>query len=120
MSYMTLMVPHTLHGIGIVWSPHVCIVPLTLYGICIIWPPHVHMIPPNMKGLHVLDHSNGPHALYGIGIMVPHMYNMTLMVPHYLIWNRYLMVPHMYVWSPTYEVSSYLILLLWSPIAYME
>ena len=49
MSYMTLMVPHTLYGIGIVWPPHVCMVPL-----------HVQY--------DVSDSYGPPHTLYEIGI----------------------------------------------------
>ena len=63
---MTLMIPHTLYGIGIWWSPlpymekvlygppHVCMVPptcmiwwfpFTLYGTGIVWSPP----PPNVR-----------------------------------------------------------------------
>ena len=48
MYYMTLMVPHTLYGIGIAWSPCTCGSPLpymeqVLYGpsTCMYVPPHV-------------------------------------------------------------------------------
>ena len=51
MSYMTHMVPHTLYGIAILWSP------LTLYGTGIVWPPHV-------KCLHILYDSYGPPVPY--------------------------------------------------------
>ena len=32
MSYMTLMVPYTLYGIGIIWSPHMYNLMVPLYG----------------------------------------------------------------------------------------
>ena len=56
MSYMTLIVPHTLYQIGIIWSPKcmysppvyymTLIVHHTLYGTGITWSPqHVLMVP---------------------------------------------------------------------------
>ena len=105
---MTLMVPHD------------------LYGICIIWSPNMYIWPP-----HVLCESYGPHTLYGIGILwspLPYMDQVlygpltcTYGPPHvkclhvlydsygppYLIWNRYHMAPHMYVWSPHMYVWSH-------------
>ena len=153
------MLPHTLHGIGIWWSspyliwksysygpptwtygPPTCEVTLPwLYGIDIVWfpymyvwsshkwsvfvsympvmvppyliwdrygmvTPHVHMVPPTcMIWCQWLLCS--PHILYWVGIWWS---------SPYLIWNSYHMVPHMYIWSSTCEVSSCLILLLWS------
>ena len=94
---MTLMVPHTLYGIGIWWSPlpymeqvlygpPTCTIwwsPLTLYGTHIIWPPT---------------------CMYGTTTCM-------IWCSLYLILNRYHMVPHVYVWSPhVYDlmVSPYL------------
>ena len=93
-----LMVPHTLYGIGIWWSP------LTLYGTGIVWSPtYMHGLPTCIIWL-----LQSPNALYGIGVLWS----------LYLIWNR---VPTCMCVSPTCdEVSSCLIWLLWSPIPYME
>ena len=118
---MTLMVPHTLYGIGIWWSPLPYMEQVSYGPTCTIWLLW------------------SPHILYGIGIlwsphyliwnryhMAPHMYiwsahmwsvfmsYITVMAP-YLIWNRYYMVPLMYVWTPSCTIW-----LLWSPIPYME
>ena len=111
MSYMTLMVPHTLYGIGILWFPLtymeqvMCGYPTCMYGppTCTIWllsplpymeqvsygpPPHVHMVPHMWSVFMSYVTLMVPHTLYGIGIvcpplvhMVPHMYCMTLMAP---------------------------------------
>ena len=114
MSNMSLMVPHTFYGIGILWSPltymeQVSYGPLYIY----IWSlPHV-------KFLHILYDSYGPpHTLHGISIVwspqnvlyegygPPYdIWNRYLMVPSYLMWNRYLMVPltlygKVIIWSP--------------------
>ena len=107
---MTLMVPLTLYGTGLVWFPLLWIVFMSYMTLIVspylIWnrycmaPPHVHMVPL---------------TLYETGIilsptcMVAHMWSvfmlyMTLMVPHTLygqgiIWFplHTCMVPHM--WS---------------------
>ena len=63
-------------------------VPVTLYGTGIIWSPHMYVWSPNMYDL---------------------------MVPPYLIWNRYHMVPSHVCMVPL-TVNDY----LWSPIPYME
>ena len=91
MSYMTLMVPHTLYGVGIIWSPT-----------CTIWlmvPPYLIwnmylMVPPYLiwNGYH-----SPPHVY-----MVPQMWSVFMSYndsygPPYFIWNRYCMVPHWYV-----------------------
>ena len=69
-----LLWPHTLYGIGILWSP-LPYMDQVLYG-----PPHVHMVPCHVKCLHVLYDSYGPP---------------------YLIWNRYHIVPpHVCMVSP--------------------
>ena len=87
----------------------------------------VLMVPPHMKCLHVLYDSYGPpHTCYGIGIIwSPYMYHVCVVPLHvlydsygtlYLIWNRYHIVPpHVHMVPPTFEVSSCLIWLLWSP-----
>ena len=97
------------------------------------------MVPWHVKCLHVLYDSYGPPYLIWNGYhlvpphvhMVPdHMYNMTYDLP-LLIWNRYRIVPPLsymkQLWygpptctyhPPKCEVSSCLIWLLWSPIAY--
>ena len=64
MYYMTLMVPNTIYGIGILWSS------LTLYGTGIVWSPYMYIwSPQHAECLHVLYDSYGPHTLYGIGIL---------------------------------------------------
>ena len=68
MSYMTLMVLHTLYGIGILWSPTCTYGPIT----CMIW----------------CQWHWSPHILYGIGIWwspLPYMEEVSY-------------GPHMYVW----------------------
>ena len=42
MPYMTIMVPHILYGIGLLWSP------LTLYGTGIVWSLHMYIWSPHM------------------------------------------------------------------------
>ena len=103
--------PHTLYGIGIVWSPHIL---YDSYGTpYLIWNRYL-VVLPHLKCLHVLYDSYGPHTLYGIGIVwSPHILYDSYGTP-YLIWNRY------HVGPPTCEVSSCLIILLWSPLPYME
>ena len=58
MYFMTLMAPHTLYGIGILWSP-LPYMEQVLYD-----SPHVHMFPPHVKCLHVLYDSYGPTICY--------------------------------------------------------
>ena len=117
------MVPLTLYGTGIVWSPHMYIwflphvkylhvlydsygppyliwnryvmVPLTLYGTCIVRSPHMWSIFVFYMTPMV------PHTLYGIGVIwcPPHVCMVLLIVWYdffmspYLTWSRYLMVP---------------------------
>ena len=82
MSYMTLKIPHTLYGIGIIWSPqHVHMVPPhVLYDSYVppylIWnryhmAPHVSMVPPHVR-------SDGPPLLYmeQVSYGSPNMYDM--------------------------------------------
>ena len=74
--------PHTLYGIGILWSL------LTSYGTAIVWSPHMYVWSPHVKCLHVLyDSYDPPYLICNRYCMVPHLYNMmsmTLMVPHTL------------------------------------
>ena len=126
-SYMTLMVPHTLYRIGIIWSPHMYVwsphmcymtlmFPHTWYGTGIAWSPHMWSIFMSYMTLLVL------HTLYGLVIIWSStctfgpptctIWCQWLLWSPSLIWNRYLMVsftlygtgiiwsPHMYVWSP--------------------
>ena len=73
MSYVTPMVPHTLYGTGIIWSPtRIYGPPHTLYGIGMLW---------------------SPLTLFGTCILWSPMYDMIF--SGQLIWS-----PHMYVWSP--------------------
>ena len=86
------MVPHTLYGIGILWSP------LILYRTGIVWSPTCMYGPLTCEASSCLIWLLwSPHTLYGIGIVLsPHMddmMSMTIMVPPYLIWNRYHMIP---------------------------
>ena len=98
MSYMPLMVPPFF-----IWNR---------YGMV---PPYIHMFPPHVQ--YDVNHSYGPHTLYGIGIWwspLPYMEQLSYDPPHvcmvpphvrclhvlyhsygppYLIWNRYHMVP---------------------------
>ena len=68
-------------------------------------PTYVCMVPP-----HVLYDSHGPsHNLYRMGILWSFLT---------LYWTG--MAPNMYVWSPTCEVSSWHIWLLWFSIPYIE
>ena len=65
MSYMTLMVPHTLFVIGIVWSPHMYVWSPSSYKEQLSYgPPHVHMFPSHVKCLPVLYYSHGPPIPY--------------------------------------------------------
>ena len=142
-----LMVPHTLYRIGILWLlpyliwNHYHIVTLHVkcfhvlydsYGLpYLIWNRYC-MVPTCTYGLPPTCMYGPPH-MYNTGILwsshtcthgPPHMWSvfmsyMTLMVPPYLIWNRYHMVPHMYVWSPFhvwYDVND----TYGPPIPYME
>ena len=56
MSYMTLMVPHTSYGIGIIWSPN-------MY----VWCPHMYVWSPQQVQYDVNDSLWSPLP-YGIGI----------------------------------------------------
>ena len=76
---------HTLYGIGIVWSLHMC-----------IWSHHVYIWSPHSQ--YDVNVSYGPSYL---------IWNRYLMVPPYLIWNNYHMVPFTCTYgAPTCEVSS--------------
>ena len=117
MSYMTLMVLHTIYEIGIVWSPtwmygpptgevSSCLIwllwsPYILYGIGIIWSPTCMYGPPTCTIWLMI-----PHTLYGIGMLwslLPYMEQ---------VWYG---PPTCTYGPPTSEVSSCLIWLLWSP-----
>ena len=78
------MAPHTLYGIGIIWSPtwmygspHMynmmsmtLMVPHTLYGTGIVYSTHMYVWSPSMYDLML------PLTLYGTGIVwSPHMYD---------------------------------------------
>ena len=82
-----LMVPLTLYGTNIIWSPT-----------CTYGPPHVRMVPTHVQSdaphLTVSDSYGPPYLIWNRYLMVlPTLLSMTLLVPKYLIWNRYLMVP---------------------------
>ena len=90
---MSLMVPITLYGTGIVWSPThsygppTCMIwwsPLTLYGTHIIWSPNTYIWCP-----HMYIWSPNMYAL----MVPPYLTINDSYDPPYLIWNRYLMVP---------------------------
>ena len=44
-------------------------VPLTLYGTAIVWSPICTYGPQHVKCFHALYDSYGPHTLYGIDIV---------------------------------------------------
>ena len=136
MSYMTLTVPHTSYGIGIIWSlQHACMIPLPYMEQLSYGPPHV-------KCLHVLYDLWFPYLIWNRYCTVPHKSYMILIVlwsSPYLIWNRYHIVPphvkclhvlhdyygppipylerykvpHMYVWSP-YLIWNGPLYLIWN------
>ena len=88
---------HTFDGIGILWSPY------------LIWNRYG---PPTCEVFSCLIWLMVPHTLYGRGILwIPYMWtvmsNMTLMVPPYLIWNRYHVVHHMSTQSPHMSYMTY-------------
>ena len=62
--FMIQMVPHTLYGMGILWSL------FNLYGTSIKWSPHMYVWSlPHVKCLPVLYDAYGLHTLYEIGIV---------------------------------------------------
>ena len=71
---MTLMVPHTLYGIGIYWSP-LPYMEQVLYG------PHRYVWSPTCEVVFMSYMTYGPLAYDSYG-------------PPYLIWNWHLMAPH--------------------------
>ena len=105
---MTPMVPHTLYWIGIWWSTLPYMEEASYGPPIYVWSPHMWSVFMSYMTLMV------PNSLHGKGIIwSPHMYvwspdmynmmSMTLLVPPYLILNRYLMVPSL----PYMEQVSY-------------
>ena len=103
MSYITLMVPHTLYGLGIIWSPTCMYGPPLPYMEQVSYgPPTCTYGCPHVKWLHVLYDSYGPpyliwnryHMVLPHVCITSHICDMSKTYgPPYLIWNRHLMVP---------------------------
>ena len=111
MSYMTLMVPHTLYGRGIIWSPTCTYVPPTCI-VCLLWSTILYME-------QVSDSS--PYLIWNRYCMVPHMYIWSPNMWSVCMSNMIFMVPHtLYgigvVWSPHIPHTLYGVGILLSPL----